>query len=175
MNTTPEQTLIYKYTPFINHTVNRFMNKLNPHNRNGVLDEEDLKQEIIIAMLTIIRTDGEEALHRNRLTFIHVMWEAVRRAYPLSIPYHAFGNQHREPLNLTPFEEWYEDSSLTHEEEPDTITRIMIDQLPEPKRTIIRMKLDGMEQQEIAHALGVSNATMSRMFQRTKDSIKRIL
>ena len=57
-------------------------------------------------------------------------------------------------------------------EEADTITRIMIDQLPEPQRTIARMKLDGMSQREIAHALGVSDATMSRMFQRLKKSIK---
>lgn len=170
-----ETSILNKYTPLINRTVNCFVNKLNPNNRNGVLDAEDLRQEVTIAVLTIIRTDGEEALQRNRLTFIHVMWEAVRKAYPVSIPYYAFGNQHREPINLIAFEEGFTDASLTHEEEPDTITRIMIDQLPEPKRTIIRMTLDGMSQMEIAHALGVSKATMSRMFQRTKDSIKRIL
>ena len=105
MNTTLEQTLINKYTPLINHTVNCFVNKLNPHNRNGVLDAEDLRQEVNIAMLSIIRAEGEEALTRNRLTFIHVMWEAVRKAYPLTIPYYAFGNQHRQALNLATFEE----------------------------------------------------------------------
>lgn len=167
-----ETNILTKYTPFINHTVTHFMSKLNPYNRNGVLDAEDLKQEVIITILTIIRKDGEEALHRNRLTFIHVMWEAVRKAYPLSIPYHAFGKQHRQPLNLVSFEEWYEDPSLTHEEEPDTIFHIMIDQLPELQRTIIRMKLDGRTQREIAHVLGMSNTTMNRMYQRLKSSIK---
>lgn len=170
-----ETSILNKYDPLINHTVNCFVNKLNPNNRNGVLDAEDLKQEVIIAMLTIIRSEGEEALQRNRLTFIHVMWEAVRKAYPVSIPYYAFGNQHREPLNLIAFEAGSTDASLTHAEEPDTIIRIMIDQLPEPKRTIIRMTLDGMSQREIAHALGVSYATMSRMFHQAKDSIKRTL
>ena len=167
-----ESILINKYTPLLTATVTTFMNKLNPHNRNGVLDAEDLRQEVTIAFIDIIRTQGEEALTHNRLTFIHVMWDAVRRAYPLSIPYYAFGNQHRQALNLATFEEWYEDPSLTHEEEPDTITRIMIDQLPEPQRTIARMKLDGMSQREIANALGVSDATMSRMFQQLKNSIK---
>ena len=109
-----ETSILNKYTPLINHTVNCFLNKLNPHNRNGVLDAEDLRQEVTIAMLSIIRAEGEEALTRNRLTFIHVMWEAVRKAYPLSIPYYAFGNQHRQALNLATFEE----SSLPQMDSP---------------------------------------------------------
>ena len=66
----------------------------------------------------------------------------------------------------------FDDEAHVQDIEDDTLTQIMIDQLPEPQRTIVRMKLDGMTQSEIAHALGVSDATMSRMFQRLKESIK---
>ena len=169
MSTTLEQTLICKYTPLINHTVSTFMHKLNPHNRNGVLDADDLRQEVTIAFIGIIRTQGEKALTRNRLTYLHTMWDAVRRAYPLAMSYQAFGKQNRKPMTV---EGCFDDEALVQDIEDDTLTQIMIDQLPKPQRTIVRMKLDGMTQSEIAHALGVSDATMSRMFQRLKESIK---
>ena len=167
-----ESILINKYAPLLTATVTTFMNKLNPHNRNGVLDAEDLRQEVTIAFIDIIRTQGEEALTHNRLTFIHVMWDAVRRAYPLSMSYQAFGKQSRDAIYFPTVDECFEDEALVQWEEANTLTRIMIDQLPEPQRAIARMKLDGMSQREIAHALGVSDATMSRMFQRLKNSIK---
>lgn len=173
MSTTLEQTLICKYTPLINHTVSTFMHKLNPHNRNGVLDADDLRQEVTIAFIGIIRTQGEEAITRNRLTYLHVMWDAVRRAYPLAMTNYAFNNaQKREPIHFHTVEGCFEEEALLQDIESDTLTQIMIDQLPEPQRTIVRMKLDGMSQREIAHALGVSDATMTRMFQRLKNSIK---
>ena len=169
MSTTLEQTLICKYAPLINHTVATFMQKLNPSNRNGVLDADDLRQEVTIAFINIIRTHGEEALARNRLTYLHVMWDAVRRAYPLAMSYQAFGKHNRKPMTV---EGCVEEETLVQDIEADTLTRIMIDQLPEPQRNIVRMKLDGMSQREIAHALGVSDATMTRMFQRLKNNIK---
>ena len=172
MSTTLEQTLICKYTPLINHTVSTFMHKLNPHNRNGVLDADDLRQEVTIAFINIIRTHGEEALARNRLTYLHVMWDAVRRAYPLAMSYQAFGKQNRNHMYTPTVEGCFADEALVQDNEDDTLTRIMIDQLPEPQRTIIQMKLNGVSQREIALALGVSDATMSRMFQRLKNSIK---
>lgn len=167
-----EQDIIRRNSNYINATVTTFMNKLNPHNRNGVLDAEDLRQEVTIAFIGIIRTQGEEALTRNRLTYLHVMWDAVRKAYPLSMSYHAFGTQSREAIYFSTVDQCFEDEALVQDIEDDTLTRIMIDQLPEPQRTVTRMKLDGMSQREIAHALGVSDATMSRMFQRLKESIK---
>ena len=167
-----ESTLLTKYAPLLNHTVATFMHKLNPSNRNGVLDADDLRQEVTIAFINISRTHGEEALARNRLTYLHVMWDAVRRAYPLAMSYQAFGKQNRKPMTV---EGCFEDEALVQDIEDDTLTRIMIDQLPEPQRTIVRMKLDGMSQREIALALGVSDATMSRMFQRLKGSIKKDL
>ncbi len=172
MSTTLEQTLICKYTPLINHTVSTFMHKLNPHNRNGVLDADDLRQEVTIAFINIIRTQGEEALTRNRLTYLHVMWDAVRRAYPLAMSYQAFGKQNRKQMYTPTVEGCFEDEAFVQDIEADTLTRIMIDQLPEPQRTIVQMKLNGMSQREIALALGVSDATMTRMFQRLKSSIK---
>ena len=57
-----ESILLTKYAPLLNHTVTAFMDKLNPHNRNGVLDADDLRQEVTIAFIGIIRTQGEEAL-----------------------------------------------------------------------------------------------------------------
>lgn len=173
-----ESILLTKYAPLLNHTVSTFMHKLNPHNRNGVLDADDLRQEVTIAFIGIIRTQGEEALTRNRLTYLHVMWDAVRRAYPLAMSYQAFGKQNRKPMTveglegLEGLEGCSEEEALVQDIESDTLTQIMIDQLPEPQRTIVRMKLDGMSQREIAHALGVSDATMTRMFQRLKSSIK---
>ncbi|MDD6051331.1 MAG: sigma-70 family RNA polymerase sigma factor [Clostridiales bacterium] len=167
-----ESILLTKYAPLLNHTVTAFMNKLNPHNRNGVLDADDLRQEVTIAFIGIIRTQGEEALTRNRLTYLHVMWDAVRRAYPLAMSYQAFGKQNRKPMTVEGLEGCSEEEALVQDIESDTITQIMIDQLPEPQRTIVRMKLDVMSQREIAHALGVSDATMTRMFQRLKSSIK---
>ncbi len=167
-----ESALLNKYAPLLNATVTNFMHKLNPNNRNGVLDAEDLRQEVTIAFIDIIRTQGEEALTHNRLTYLHVMWDAVRKAYLLSTPYHAFSTRHREAIYFPTIDECFEDEALVQEEEDDTLTQIMIDQLPEPQRNIIRMKLDGMSQREIAHVLGVSDATMCRMFQRLKESIK---
>lgn len=167
-----EQEIIRRNSNYINATVATFMHKLNPYNRNGVLDADDLRQEVTIAFIGIIRTQGEEALTRNRLTYLHVMWDAVRKAYPLSMSYHAFSTQSREAIYFPTVDECFEEKELVQEEEDDTLTRIMIDQLPEPQRTIVQMKLDGMSQRDIAHALGVSDATMCRMLQRLKKSIK---
>ena len=167
-----ETQLLHKYAPFINRTAGTFMGKLDPHNRNGVIDLEDLRQEVTIAFLQIIRTEGEEAIFQNRLTYLHVMWDTVRKAYPFAIPYYAFGTQSKEPIYLFSVEEDGETDAFARGGEEDIITQIMIDQLPEPKKTIIRMKLDGMSQREISHALGVSDATVSRMIQRLRRSIK---
>ena len=167
-----EQDIIRRNSDYINATVTAFMNKLNPHNRNGVLDADDLRQEVTIAFIDIIRTQGEEALAHNRLTYLHVMWDAVRKAYPLSMPYYAFGKQSREPMSFPTLDGYLEAEELAEDDEDNILTRIMIDQLPEPQRAIVRMKLTGMSQREIARALGVSDATMTRMFQRLKESIK---
>ena len=167
-----ESNLLNKYAPLLNKTVTNFMNKLNPHNRNGVIDIEDLRQEVTIAFLQIIRTEGEEAIFQNRLTYLHVMWDTVRKAYPFSIPYYAFGTQSKNPMYLFSAERDGETDAFARGGEEDIITRIMLDQLPEPQRTIIRMKLDGMSQKEIAHTLGICDATVSRMIQRLKESIK---
>lgn len=167
-----EANILSKYTPLLNATVTTFMHKLNPHNRNGMIDAEDLRQEVTIAFIGIIRTQGEEAITRNRLTYLHTMWDAVRRAYPLTMSYQAFGKQNRKPIHTPSVGGCFEDEALVQDTEADTLTRIMIDQLPEPQRTIVQMKMNGMSQREIALALGVSDATMSRMFQRLKESIK---
>lgn len=123
---------------------------------NAAVGWDDLMQEASLWFITTMQTQGLEAARRHRLSLHHALYEAVRLAYPLHIPYHAFAKQEkREFIPLESIE-----SNVPAVEDGQHMTsnlyaRMLYAMLTPDEKDIVDRKLQGMTLHEIAQELGM--------------------
>ena len=103
---------------------------------------------------------------------LHALTKYVREMAVVSIPEKKFKREIRnvfvKPLELTEdeaFSESFEDRLLS-----DIDVEMFFDALESRNREILRMKLEGYQQKEIAEALGVSESQVSRRLDQIRDA-----
>lgn len=178
MNNTTAHEILERNEAFLKTTVSAFMRRCSQRNRNGVISREDLMQEVALSFLAETEKHGEEQARRQRITYIHVMYSAVIRAYPLSVPKRTSGFKNITAKQLT-FSQW---ESMAHrisvkDFTAKTIERLSIQErlegLSERDRKIIRWRLEGMTQREIAKRIGLTDVQMCREMKRIRDELMR--
>jgi len=160
-----EQEMIIRNREMLNQIVTVFMRKIPTRSRNGVLDRQDLMQEVALCFLMEARKHGEETAARNKKTLFHALYDAVRRAYPVAIPSHAFRKGKRLPLTVLSIEQV---EVIIPDISPSLYSE-MLEDAGEWERKIIHMRSKGMTQREIAQALERSEAWVSRSMKRIRN------
>ena len=173
MNNTQAQEILERNEEFLRITVSRFMRRCSQSLSNGVLSRENLMQEVTICFLAEVEKYGEETARTHRLSLFHSMYQAVMTAYPLSVPKRSSGFKKITEKHLI-IHEW---ESIAYKVRTDdftakTINRISIQErleaLSDSDKQIIRWRLDGLSQREIAKRKGLTDVQMCREMKRIR-------
>ena len=172
MNNTQAQEILERNEEFLRITVSRFMSKCRQSNRTGVISREDLMQEVTVCFLSEVEQYGEETARTHRLSLFHSMYQAVMTAYPLSIPKRSSGFKKITEKHFS-FIQWecLEYKISANDFAARTIDRISIkerlESLSENDKQIIRWRLDGLSQREIAKRKGVTDVPGDEAYTQT--------
>lgn len=176
MNNTQAQEVLERNEEFLKITVSKFMRKCARNNKTGVISQEDLLQEVTICFLAEVEKYGEETARTHRLSLFHSMYQAVMTAYPLFVPKRSSGFKKITEKQFS-FIQW---ECLKHQTSVNdfatrTIDRISIQErlesLSDNDKQIIRWRLEGLSQREIAKRMGLTAVQMCREMKRIKAEI----
>lgn len=178
MTAQQQQETIERNEAFLKITVSKFMSRCSQKNRTGVLNREDLMQEVTLCFLAEAERYGEETARTHGRTLFQSMYRAVMGAYPLSVPKRtsSFKQLTKAPLWL---DRWEDMAGRIRTGDPSSriIDRISIqerlEELSEGDRQIIRWRLEGLSQREIGKRIGLTDAQMCREMKRIKAEITR--
>ena len=130
-------------------------------------------QEVTICFLAEVEKYGEETARTHRLSLFHSMYQAVMTAYPLSVPKRSSGFKKITEKHFS-FIQWecLEYKISANDFAARTIDRISIQErlesLSENDKQIIRWRLDGLSQREIAKRKGLTDVQMCREMKRIR-------
>lgn len=176
------QELLTRNKAYLLYLVRDFMGKGRGYT-SGVIDADDLLQEVTLCFLSEVKRYGEEEARRHKRTLFHSMYMAAIRAYPLSMPKRTSSyKQLRERMGLT-FQPWEQLSEYSIMEEYSLTDTVMTEreilssiekdgELNEQERYILELKYQGMNQTEIARILNTTSATITRKIQGIKRKLK---
>ena len=176
------QELLARNKAYLLYLVHDFMQRGRGY-QSGVIDAEDLLQEVTLCFLSEVERYGEEEARKHRRTLFNSMYMAAIKAYPLTMPKRTAGfKQLRDSMGLT-FQPWetipeysrWREYNLPDEimTEREILSAIENDgELNEQERYILELKYKGMNQTEIAGILKTTGATISRKIQGIKRKLK---
>ena len=166
-----EQEIIDRNRKYLAYLVSDFMRRCTSDHRGGMIGREDLTQEITLCFLLEVRQYGEDEARKHRRTLFHAMYEAARRAYPVTVSYHAFG---RLTMKIEPWEDMAE-RIITPDRVTDHIdARAALEELTAEEKQIVSLRLQGWTQREIARAFGWTDCAVSRRMARIRRQMERI-
>ena len=169
-----ESEIITRNKPMLGRIVNSFMRKVSSSHRGGMIDREDLMQEVTICFLLEVRQYGEEEAARHKRTLYHALYVAVIGALPVKTPYYAYAPKRRQSLII---EQWDEEHT-TAQRVDDAFSQAAViealEGLEEEERLIIHLKLEGLTQREIGHRLSMSAATICRRMKRIRRQFEQV-
>lgn len=176
------QELLTRNKGYLLYLVHDFMRRGRGYT-SGVIDAEDLLQEVTLCFLSEVKRYGEEEARRHKRTYFHSMYMAAIKAYPLSVPKRSQGFKELKKNLALHFEPWEEVAEYRLREEyyiPEKIVSerevlLTIEReggLNREERYIIELKAQGMNQKEIARILHTSNATVTRRVKEIKRKLK---
>lgn len=174
MNSTTAQETIQNNLPFIRYTVNQFMMRCNQSRKGGIVSREDLIQEVALSFLAEVEKHGEEEARRQKCTYLHIMYDTVRKAYPVSISYSGYGKTKRQRVQIIPLHE-VRDRLKRKEPSSGIIERLrlreVLEELSQTDKQFIYWLAEGIPQREIAERLGVTDAAISQRKARIRTRI----
>ncbi len=179
MDSLQAQEIIERNEAFIKGTVSKFMRRCRQGNSNGVINRDDITQELILCFLAEVEKHGEEVARMQKYTFLHAMYSTVIQAYPLSVPNRTSGFKRITEKRFT-FCQWESIANRISGKDvtAKTIERLSIherlESLSENDRQIIRWRLDGLTQREIARRKGLTDVQMCREMKRIKAELMRV-
>lgn len=179
MNAQQQHEVIERNETFLKITVSKFMRKCSQKNRNGVVDREDLFQEVTLCFLSEVERYGEETARTHGRTLFNSMYKAVMTAYPLSVPKRTNGFKQITAKGIW-LDRWEDMGERIRMEDPSSriIDRISfherLEELSDSDRQIIQWRLEGLSQREIGKRMGLSGVQMCREMKRIKAEITRI-
>ena len=165
MDSTTAQETIQNNLPFIRYTVNQFMMRCNQSRKGGIVSREDLIQEVALSFLAEVEKHGEEEARRQKYTYLHVMYDTVRKAYPVSISYSGYGKTKCQRVQTIPLHE-VRDRLKRKEPSSGIIERLrlreVLEELSQTDNQFIYWLAEGIPQREIAQRMGVTDAAISQ-------------
>lgn len=177
------QELLTRNKKLLAYLVHDFMQRGGKGCQSGVIDRDDLLQEVALSFLEEVKRYGEEEARKHKRTYFHSMYMAAIKAYPLSMPKRSQGFKELKKNLALHFEPWEEVSEYRLREEYCIPERMVSERevlltiereggLNQEERYIIELKAQGMNQKEIARILHTSNATVTRRVKEIKRKLK---
>lgn len=176
------QELLIRNKGYLLYLVHDFMRRGRGY-QSGVIDAEDLLQEVTLCFLSEVERYGEEEARKHRRTLFNSMYMAAIKAYPLTMPKRTSGyKQLRDSMGLT-FQPWEQLSEYSIREEESLTDEVMTEReilssiekdggLDEEERYIIELKYQGMNQREIARILNTYDVAITRKIQAIRKKLK---
>ena len=148
-----------------------FMRKVCPGSRGGMIDHDDMMQEVRLCFIQEVERYGEAVAVTHRRTLFHACYDAVRLALPVKVAYAAYRKDRRQAYVI---EEW--DGAREDHQQAGRIdaafgclaVREALEAMNEQEREIIRLKLEGLTQHEIGLKMGLSDVQMCRAMKRIR-------
>ena len=122
MDSIQAQEIIERNEAFIKGTVSKFMRRCKQGNQNGVINREDITQELTLCFLAEVEKHGEEVARMQEFTFLHAMYSTVIQAYPLSVPKRTSGFKKITGNRFT-FHQWESMANKISGKDPSTTSR----------------------------------------------------
>ena len=170
------EKIIERNEEYLEIVVSCFMRKCRTAYRGGMVSREDLRQEVTLCFLAEAEQYGEETARAHRLTLFRAMYDEVRRAYPVHIPHRAFRQGTRQPLQVEPWEAMGNRIRQTDPTEK-AVDRIdlqrVLEVLDETDRHIIKRRMDGDSQRDIARGMGLNDVQMCRRIKRIRRQLEQ--
>lgn len=176
------QELLTRNKAYLLYLVRDFMGRGRGYT-SGVIDAEDLLQEVTLCFLSEVKRYGEEEARRHKRTLFQSMYKAAIRAYPLTMPQNTGRYKRlRDGMGLT-FQPWEQLSEYSIREEERLTDEVMTEReilssiekdggLDEEERYIIELKYQGMNQREIARILNTYDVAITRKMQTIRKKLK---
>lgn len=176
------QELLTRNKAFLLYLVHDFMRRGRGYSY-GVIDADDLLQEVTLCFLSEVKRYGEEEARRHKRTLFNSMYTAAIRAYPLSMPQNTSRfKKLRDRMGAT-FQPWEQLSEYTIREEYSLTDAVMTErkilssiekdgELSEEEKNILELKYQGMNQREIARILNTYDVAITRKIQAIKKKLK---
>lgn len=176
------QELLTRNKAYLLYLVHDFMQRGRGY-QSGVIDADDLLQEVTLCFLSEVKRYGEEEARRHKRTLFNSMYTAAIRAYPLSMPQNTSRfKKLRDRMGAT-FQPWEQLSEYSIREEESLTDEVMTEReilssiekdggLDEEERYIIELKYQGMNQREIARILNTYDVAITRKIQAIRKKLK---
>lgn len=138
---------------------------------NPVLGRDDLIQEAALCFIKTAREKGIDLAYRNYLELRHVMHDAVRRAYPLSIAHSAY--KHREKVEFISIDLCEIPTQRLEDVVEDKLAaENLYASLNEEEKKIVDMRLQGMTIAQMAKEMKVPTYNISYIIKKMRDRLK---
>lgn len=166
------QEVLKRNEEFLKITVSKFMSRCKQDNTNGVISREDIMQELTLCFLSEVEKHGEKVARMQKYTFLHAMYSTVIQAYPLTVPKRTSGFK-KIIANIT-LDSWedVQDRITVDDFTAETIESLSIrerlESMSENDRQIIRWRLEGLTQREIARRKDLTDVQMCREMKRIR-------
>lgn len=170
------QELLTRNKAYLLYLVRDFMGRGRGYSC-GVIDADDLLQEVTLCFLSEVKRYGETEARKHKRTLFHSMYMAAIRAYPLTMPQNTSRYKKiRDSMGLT-FQPWEQLSEYSMTDEVMTEREILssIEKdggLDEEERYILELKYQGMNQREIARILNTYDVAITRKIQAIRKKLK---
>ena len=168
-----EQEIMNRFDPLLWKFVHSFINRCS----KSTVPAEDLIQEARLAFLHHIRTRKPEEYHMCRLTILHALYDAVQRAFPVSMPRAVFiDKQRRGTFLFHDFDEKEERliDTANDYESIDLALRLMQEarKISPAAEELLRLKANVYSNREAAQMLGKTDVQVSRMLKQLRNALK---
>lgn len=174
-----EEEILCQYKPYLSRFVRTFESKCKKE-ENPSLDHDDLFQIASMWFLNTLRKEGLRAALGKRISLHHELYDAVRKSYPLSLPYGQFGKRDREVTFIAFDTEAGEEilrtvGSCCDMEDSVAFTHDfngVYQQMSERERTVVNMRMDGVRIADIAKHLNVTSRTVNNIISSMRDKYR---
>lgn len=165
---TIEAEIITRNEPMLKQIVAVFMRKVRASSRGGMIDREDMLQEVKLCFMLEVRRYGEDIAITHKRTLYHALYQAAIAAQPVKISYHAYARIRRQEIIVEEWDEQCQAAQRTEEAFSIAAFRETMERLEAQEREIISLRLEGLKQREIGQRIGLSDVQVSRMMKRIR-------
>ena len=173
MNTTTETEIITRNEAMLKQIVSRFMGQGNASMHSGMIDRNDMMQEVTLSFLQEVRRYGEAEAVKHQRTLYHSLYMAVIAALPVKTPYYAYSREKRQNVITVDIDEEYSIADLESDTYGEIAVMDMIGGLAEQEQEIVRLRMEGFTQKEIGRRIGLSGVQICRAMKRIRRQLEQ--
>lgn len=161
-----EELIMRQYESMLQRIVSSFRRRCS----YPTTSEADLLQEARIAFLEHIRMHNEHEYTRCYRTILHALFDAVRRDYPVYVPYGVFRTHDFKKISTISYDavEVTSDNESFENIEAASTVSAFLGKLTKQEQQLIKHKIDGMTNREAGQRVGLSDVQVSRALRRIR-------